>query len=133
VVRDARPGQCIRRPNSRIPIRPSKVGGTGPDAPPRAIAGRGGESERSNSHFARTTTVEPLMQLIALLARWCYALTRVLLGLECTMGMPRITIVSATLSLTAAMSVLPVQVARAQPPSTTVIIPSNNATVSGTS
>jgi Bacterial Ig domain len=73
------------------------------------------------------------MQLIALLARWCYALMRVFLGWRCTMGMARITIVSAALSLTAAMSVLQVQVASAQPPTTTVLIPSNNATVSGTS
>jgi hypothetical protein len=49
------------------------------------------------------------------------------------MGRVRIGVVSAALTLAAAVSVLPVQVANAQPPSTTVIIPSNNATVSATS
>ena len=39
--------------------------------------------------------------------------------------------VGAVLALVAAMSVLPVQVASAQSPSTSVLIPSNNATVSG--
>jgi hypothetical protein len=45
----------------------------------------------------------------------------------------RIIVVSAGLTLGAAVSLLPLQVASAQPPSTTVIIPSNNATASGTS
>lgn len=49
------------------------------------------------------------------------------------MGPPRIAVVSAALTLGAALSVLPVQVAGAQPPNTTVLIPTNNATVSGTS
>jgi hypothetical protein len=49
------------------------------------------------------------------------------------MGPSRIAIVSAALTLGAILTVLPVQVAGAQPPSTTVIIPSNNATASGTS
>jgi hypothetical protein len=45
----------------------------------------------------------------------------------------RISVVSAVLTLAAAISFLPVQVANAQTPSTTVIVPSDNATVSGTS
>jgi hypothetical protein len=48
------------------------------------------------------------------------------------MGPSRTAVVSAALTLGATFSVLPVQVASAQPPSTTVIIPSNNTTVSGT-
>jgi hypothetical protein len=44
----------------------------------------------------------------------------------------RVLVVTAALSLAAAMSALPVQVASAQPPSTAVLVPSNNATVSGT-
>ena len=43
----------------------------------------------------------------------------------------RVLVVTAALSLAAAMSVLPGQVASAQPPSTAVLVPSNNATVSG--
>ena len=49
------------------------------------------------------------------------------------MGRLRIIVIPAALMLAAAVSVLPVQVANALPPSTTVIIPSDNATVSGTS
>jgi hypothetical protein len=44
----------------------------------------------------------------------------------------RIVFVSAALTLTAAMSVLPSQVANAQAPSISIIIPSNHATISGT-
>ncbi len=43
----------------------------------------------------------------------------------------RVLVVTAALSLTAAMSVLPAQVASAESPSTAVLVPSNNATVSG--
>jgi YVTN family beta-propeller protein len=45
----------------------------------------------------------------------------------------RIVVVSAALTLAAAASVLPIQVANALPPSISIIIPSNDATVSGTS
>jgi len=48
-------------------------------------------------------------------------------------GPLRISVVSAALTLATAMSVLPVQVANAQPSNTTVVVPSANATVSGTS
>ena len=44
----------------------------------------------------------------------------------------RVLVLTAALSLGAAVSVLPVEVASAQAPSTTVLIPANNATVSGT-
>ena len=53
--------------------------------------------------------------------------------MEVHRGDIEVSVVSAVLTLAAAMWVLPVQVASAQPPSTAVIIPSNNATVSGTS
>jgi hypothetical protein len=49
------------------------------------------------------------------------------------MGRPRIGVVLVVLTLAGAVSMLPLQVATAVPLSTTVIIPSNNATVSGTS
>jgi hypothetical protein len=49
------------------------------------------------------------------------------------MGTSKAAVVFAALTLGAAVSVLPVQVVNAQAPSTTVIIPSNNATVSGVS
>jgi hypothetical protein len=49
------------------------------------------------------------------------------------MGISRIAFVSAAFALVGAISVLPVEVAGAQTPSTFVAIPSNNATVSGTS
>jgi hypothetical protein len=48
-------------------------------------------------------------------------------------GTSRVAVVASALTLAIAISVLPVQVASAQPPSTTVTVPSNNATVSGTS
>jgi hypothetical protein len=47
------------------------------------------------------------------------------------MGIPRPVLVSAALVLTAAISFLPVQVASAQPPSTSVLVPSSGATLSG--
>jgi hypothetical protein len=49
------------------------------------------------------------------------------------MGISRIAVVSTALTLAAALSVLPVEVAGAQAPSTTVIIPASGATVSGIS
>ena len=49
------------------------------------------------------------------------------------MPISRVVVVSGALLLAAAMTVVPVEVAVAQPPSTYVGIPSNNATVSGTS
>jgi chitinase len=47
-------------------------------------------------------------------------------------GISRAAVVFAVLIVVAAISLLPEQVASAQPPSTAVLIPSNNATVSGT-
>ena len=44
----------------------------------------------------------------------------------------RVFLVVAALAVATAMSVLPTQVASAQPPSTAVLVPTNNATVSGT-
>ena len=49
------------------------------------------------------------------------------------MGVSRIVVVSCALSLVAAMSVLPVEDAGSQVPSTTVIVPASGATVSGIS
>jgi hypothetical protein len=49
------------------------------------------------------------------------------------MGLLKVVVGSAALMLVAAVSVLPVEVASAQAPSTTVLVPANNANVSGTS
>jgi hypothetical protein len=49
------------------------------------------------------------------------------------MGVSRVVVVSATLTLATAMSVLPVEVAAAQAPSTTVVIPASGGTLSGIS
>jgi hypothetical protein len=43
----------------------------------------------------------------------------------------RIAVVGSALALAAAMSVVPLQVAGAQSPSTSVLVPANGATVSG--
>jgi Bacterial Ig domain len=49
------------------------------------------------------------------------------------MGMPRVAAILGALAVVSAVGVLPAQVAGAQSPSTTVTIPTNNSTVSGTS
>ena len=48
------------------------------------------------------------------------------------MGRLRIGVISAALTLAAAMTVLPMQVANAQPSSPAIVLPSNSATLSGT-
>jgi hypothetical protein len=47
------------------------------------------------------------------------------------MGISKAVLVSAALVLSSAVSLLPVQVANAQPPSTSVLVPSSGATLSG--
>ena len=68
---------------------------------------------------------------VALLFRQWYAVQGSFLVGEVHMGIKRTALASAALVLTAVTSLLPVQVANAQPPSTSVLVPSSGATLSG--